>query len=408
MRKPVVCPSPQLGSLPMLDRITADRVTQWVTRWHGADYDPDDISEMLEGWPADISLNGLIEEFTTTPEAETKVRLASLVLQLISFAEKGRLQAYQVRGAYRLACRQLCTRGIPFEETAKGDESALWFHFLASNEFGDPENLGYITDLTELRLIARLLVAPAALAEALLAGEFPPIYHDAYVSIGGVLADSRLTSKMVRVLRRCEDAQSVAATIHALGRLEDRRITGILESYAYSTNTEISIAAVLALEALAGPAAERILRRLNDILPDEDTPLTAHVTFSLLHLQEGPEVLRRELTQIALDEHAPTTLRLIAIERLSNTLDRDVIRLMEKLLDDPTMDRVKVDGLLTDDVVHTVREAAYMALIDCRIATLVEVLGEGILDRLESFQMYAAPSWWGSVEREPMPWESSD
>ena len=82
--------------------------------------------------------------------------------------------------------------------------------------------------------------------------------------------------------------------------------------------------------------------------------------------------------------------------------------LLASLLDDPTYERVSVDGYITDDVIHTIREAAYIALIDRRISALVQVLGEDILDRLESFQMYSMPSWWGSTGSDDSPLDILD
>jgi hypothetical protein len=381
---------------PTLDGKTAERVTQWVTRWHGADYEIEDISEMLEEWPADIPLADLIEPFGVIDELQSAESLSYMVLELIHGVERGRIQTTQARGAFRFACRQLCTRGVPFEETAKGDETALWFHFIGMNEFGDADNHGFATDFSELRLMSRYLIDPDRLLRELLDGEFPGTFHEGYVSIAGALADRRLVPYLVRILRRSEDVQQVAQVINVLGRLGDNSIVPLLEGYAFSTSDEIAATTAVSLEALGGDDAIAILERVTGVLPRTETPLAAHARYALTNLREGSEALLQELHRVAADSESGTVYRLAAIERLAIVPDVDTIRLLANLLDDPTYERVSVDGLLTDDVVYTIREAAYLALIDRRINTLVHVLGEEILDRLESFQLYSAPSWWAA------------
>ena len=382
---------------PSLDRATTERVTQWVTRWHSAEYDVDEISEMLEGWPADAALVDMIEPFGSIPETESVAALAQMVLKLAPLVARGHLQTSHAKGAVRLACRQLCIRGIPFEETAKGDETALWFHFISINEFGDPANLGYATDLSELRLMARQLLEPEELTDRFLCGELPSTFHEASVNVAGLLGDRRLVPDLVRLLHRCEDPQATATVVSALGRLGDPSVVGLIEGYAYSTNVEIATATVLTLEALGGLEAIRILRQVQDIVSDQGDLLAAHVDFALLHLKHGNEELHRQLMAAAADHGLPNSRRLCAVERLSGIARPDIVRLMGRLLDDLSVERVTVDGYLTDDEIYPIREASFMALMDCRISYLVEVLGEDILDRLEEFQTYSMPSWWGSV-----------
>lgn len=382
-----------------LDSKTAERVRQWVTRWHGADYEVEDITHMLEDWPGEVPLADLLEPFGRIPESSSSVELSRLAMELIRHVEWGRLHAEQARGVFRLACKQLCLRGIPFEETAKGDETALWFHFIGMNEFGDAENQGYATDFSELRLMSRYLLDREELLNGLLDGEFPQMYSDGHVSIAGALSDPQLSPYLLRILRRSEDVQQVATVIHVLGRLGDRAVVSHLRGYALSTSEEIAITAVIALESLGGDEAEEILLEVESVISDYDTPLAAHVAFALLNLREGPEEMRARVFETAADDTAPTVARLAAIERLGFASDRDTVQLLASLLDDPTFERVRIDGLLTDDVIYSVREAAYLALIDRRINTLVEILGEDILDRLESFQMYSVPSWWDPTDR---------
>ena len=394
--------------LPSLDGKTEERVRQWVTRWHGADYEIDDISEMLEDWPASIALADLVEPFGTIDETESAVELSRLTLRLVRHVERGALETVHARGAFRLACRQLCTRGIPFEETAKGDETALWFHFICVNEFGDNDNQGYATDFAELRLMARYLISRETLLTDLLDGEFPRTFHEGYVSIAGALGDAALAPHLLVILRRCEDVQQVASVINVLGRLGDRSVVNELEGFALSTNEEIATTTVVALETLGGPDAERILATVQSVLPENDTPLAAHVAFARLATHAGFTVLREELFATAADRDAATVFRLAAIERLGTNTAPDTVLLLAGLLDDPTYERVSVDGYITDDVIHTIREAAYIALIDRRISALVQVLGEDILDRLESFQMYSMPSWWGSPGSDDSPLDILD
>ena len=400
VRKPLAWPSSHLLQPPALDRSAAERVTQWVTRWHEVDYDQDEIAEMLEGWPVDVPLDGLLMPFKTVLESESAVALARMALKLISLVEAGRLQATQARGAFRMACRHLCERGIPFEETAKGDETALWFHFIGVNEFGDSDNTGYATDFSELRLLARQLIDPERLVEEFLAGEFPRTFHEGYVNVAGALGDGRLAPLLLRILQRCEDAPALATTITALGELANlekadaEKAVEALVGYAYSANPEIATATVLALESLGGAKAERVLNELQELLPQEDNLLAAHVAFALMRIRHGELYLKTMLVRAAGDGEASTTTRICAVERLGGWCDREVVEAIARLLDDPTIERVRVDGYLTDDVVYVVREAAYMALMECRIRYLVEVLGEGVLNRLETFQMYSMPSWW--------------
>ncbi len=387
----------QVAGPPSMDGATTERVTQWVTRWHSAEYDVDEISEMLEDWPSDVPLVDVVDRFSDISESDSPAALAGTVLKLAPLVARGRLQSAQAKGAIRLACRQLCIRGIPFEETAKGNEAALWFHFLSINEFGDPTNVGYATDLSELQLMARQILGPESLAEKLIDGELPSTFHEAYVNIAGALCDDRLVPQLLRLLNRCEDAPSVATVVTALGRLGDRSVVPALEGFAYATDTEIATATVASLEALGGPEAQRILRTVAEILFDQEALLAAHVDFALLNLEQGPEELHAALTRTAGDPNAPPSTRLCAIERLSGSSDPEVIRLLAGLLEDTYSERVTVDGNMTDDAIFPIREASYVGLMDCRIRYLVEVLGEGILDRLESFQTYAMPSWWGSV-----------
>ncbi len=385
----------------MLDGKTAERVAQWIKRWHGADYDIDHITHLIKDWPTGVPLTSLIQPFNEFGESESAESLARLVLALIRYVERGWIQTSQARGAYRFACRQLCTRGIPFEETAKGDETALWFHFIAMNEFGDPENQGYATDFAELRLMARYLIDRRQLLRDLLEGEMPATFQEGYVSIAGAIGDRRLTPHLLRILRRSEDVSEVAQTINVLGRLGESTVVPALEGYALSANDEISTVAVLAIEALGESEAERILRLVEGIVAGTESSLAAHVDFARLHLRDGADALDAELLRVAADENASKVNRLAAIERLSGTTNPETLRLLASLLDDPTYERVNVDGFYTDDVVYTIREAAYLALNDRRIIALVQVLGEDILDRFESFQMYTMPSWWDTFEIDP-------
>lgn len=385
----------------MLDSMTAERVVQWIKRWHGADYDIDHITHLIKDWPTGVPLTSLVQPFNETSESESAESLAHLVFALIRYVERGWIQTSQARGTYRFACRQLCTRGIPFEETAKGDETALWFHFIAMNEFGDVENQGYATDFSELRLMARYLVDRHQLLRDLLEGEMPATFQEGYVSIAGAIGDRRLTPHLLRILRRSEDVSEVAQTINVLGRLGDSTVVPALEGYALSANDEISTVAVLAIEALGGSESETILHRVENVVAGAESALTAHVELARLHLREGADALHTELMRVAADEAAPKVNRLAAIERLSATTNPETIHLLASLLDDPTFERVNVDGLYTDDVVYTIREAAYLALNDRRISALVQVLGEDILDQLESFQMYTMPSWWNTFEIDP-------
>jgi len=423
IRKSLASPPAHHLIPPTLDRTTAERVTQWVRHWHEADYEPGEITEMLEGWPTQVRLDDLVEPFTRVPEPESGAALAQFVLELVSLVERGMVDGNHARGAFRLACSRLCERGIPFEETAKGDDAALWFHFIASNEFGDPDNTGYATDLGELRLLARLLLDPERLRDDLLNGEFPSNFHEAYVSIAASLGDRRLIPLLLGVLGRCEDAQAVASTISAIGQLHrsarsmesgegrtfdvvaDGHIADTLAGYAFSPNGEIATASVLALETLGGARAEEVLDELGALLPDEDTMLAAHVRFALLHVRKGEERLNAALMNSAQDRNAPNAGRLCAIERLAGICSQGVVQTLASLLDDPTIERVRVDGYLTDDVVHVIREAAFMALMDCPVRYLVEVLGENILTRLETFEMYSLPSWWLSMDANGEKWE---
>jgi HEAT repeat protein len=269
------------------------------------------------------------------------------------------------------------------------------------NEFGDPENQGYATDFAELRLMARYLIDRRQLLRDLLEGEMPATFQEGYVSIAGAIGDRRLTPHLLRILRRSEDVSEVAQTINVLGRLGDSTVVPALEGYALSANDEISTVAVLAIEALGESEAERILRLVEGIVAGTESSLAAHVDFARLHLRDGADALDAELLRVAADENAPKVNRLAAIERLSGTTNPETIRLLASLLDDPTYERVNVDGFYTDDVVYTIREAAYLALNDRRIIALVQVLGEDILDRFESFQMYTMPSWWDTFEIDP-------
>lgn len=418
IRRPVARPSSRHLVPPVLDRVTAERVTQWVVRWHGADYEPDAIAEMLDGWPATVPLDDLVKPFATIPESQSAASLAVLVQRLWSLVERGMLLATHARGAFRSACGRLCQRGIPFEETAKGDEAALWFHFIASNEFGDPDNAGYATDLGELRLLTRLLADPERLREALLSGEFPATFHEGYVSVAASLGDRRLIRLLLDVLRRCDTAHAVASAIAAIGHLirrsrtrgtdpagapdlvTDEQLVDALAGYSYSQNIEIAVATVLALESLGGERVERTLDELTGLLVDEDSMLAAHASLARYHLRLGEGCLREKLIETAQDSTAFPAWRLCAIERLSGLCDRVVVETLASLLDDPTVERVRVDGYLTDDVVYSIREAAFIALMDCPFRYLVEVLGEGILARLESFEMYSPPAWAPAGETE--------
>jgi hypothetical protein len=387
----------EVTKLPGLDHATTERVTQWVTRWHSAEYDADEISEMLEDWPSDVPLVEMIDRFGDASESESPAALAEVVTKLVPLVARGRLQATQAKGAIRLACRQLCVRGIPFEETAKGNEAALWFHFLAINEFGDPTNVGYATDLSELLLMARQIIEPDELTEKLIAGGLPPTFHEAYVNTAGALGDARLVPQLLTLLNRCDDAQSVATVVAALGRLADQTVVPVLEGYAYSMDVETATATVMSLENIGGDEAKRILETLAEIIADKMSLLSAHVDFALLKLERGADELHEALRRTAADADAPPSARLCAIERLSGSSDPDVIRLLADLLDDPYVERVTVDGNLTDDAIYPIREASYVGIMDCRISYLVEVLDVGILDRLESFQTYSVPSWWGTI-----------
>lgn len=424
IRKPIPWPSSHQVLAPTLDRTTAERVTQWVTRWHAADYEAGEITEMLAGWPSNVRLDELMKPFNTVSESASGAALARLVLELVRLVERGTLQTTPARGAFRSACSRLCVRGIPFEETAKGDEAALWFHFIASTEFGDPDTTGYATDLSELRLLARLFLDREQLGEVLLSGEFPPTFDEGYVNVAASLGDRRFVPLLLRVLSRCEDAQATATTVAAIGQLyrkarednlvqssdpdavADSYVAEALAGYARSANVEVATATVLALEAIGGPQAARTLREVEGLLAERDTMLGAHVRFALLHLAHGERRLDEMLIATARDRETPTPWRLCAVERLSGACFREAITALAELLDDPTIERVRMDGYLTDDVVYVLREATFMALMECPIRYLVEVLGEGILTRLDTFEMYSLPSWWparqtGDEQSEP-------
>jgi hypothetical protein len=284
---------------------------------------------------------------------------------------------------------------------------AQWLHFIGVNEFGDTDDFGFATDLSDLRLLARYFIDPEALAESLFDkpnGEFPTTFHEGYVGIAGALGDWRAAPCLLQVLNRCEDAPSVATTITALGMLGRApkgwsptyrdRVVQALAGYANSDTPEVSTSAVLALENLGGLHAETALRELTALLPADRDLFTAHLNFTLQRLQNGEDELRQALIQTALDTSAPQITRVCAIERIAGSDDADIIRALASLLDDTTVEPIIVDGLLTDDVIHVIREAAYMAMMDCRFRDLAEVLGEPVLSRLESFQTTYPPSWW--------------
>lgn len=393
--------------LPSLDRGAAERVAKWVGEWHSADYDPEEISSTLANLPPEVPVDDLLEPFDIVAEEESAQALAELALALIHYVERGCLQAAEARDVFRMACLQLCNRGIPFEETAKGDDLAQWFHYIGVNEFGDTDDSGFSTDLTDLRLLSRYFLDPERLAEELFDkphAEFPTNYHEGYIGIAGALGDWRAAPFLLRILSRCEDSPSVATTIAALGMLGRARkgwsaayrdrVAQVLKGYAFSDAPEVATSAVLALEGLGGIHAEATLRELERVLPAGRDMLSAHVSHALIHLEKGDEALEKELARIASDPKEPQITRICAIERMAGSDESETICTLADLLDDPAVEPVRVDGYLTDDVVHVIREAAFMSIMDCRFRRLAEVLGEPVLDRIEKFQTSYPPSWW--------------
>ena len=368
------------------DYLKSQKIATWVSRWHGADYDPSEIEHLKNEWPRDVSLPELMQPLQKAFEEESPKALAALALKLISLLERNRLDTAQAQGAFSMACMNLCERGIPFEETAKGNEAALRFHLLAISEFGDPENVGYSTDLSELRLLARYLIDPQEVLEEFLTGDFPKAYNEAAVNVARFLADKDMAPLLESTLRRCEDSQSTATVLFALGRAGDEGVTDTLAGYALSTNQEVSTAAILALEEIGGDQALAVLTQVESLLPEEPTFLGAHIYFALVHLREGEDALRATLTRMAVNPDAPTLHRLCSLERLSGSGDEEVLTAVAGLLDETSNGKLAITGIGEDDIYYSVRDAAYLALLDCRISRLVDVLGEDILDRLEVYQ----------------------
>ena len=368
------------------DFVKAQKISKWISRWHGADYDRSEILHLANDWPEDFSLSTIMKPILKTTEEDSPKALANLVLELIRLLEQNRLDTAQAQGAFRMACMHLCERGIPFEETAKGNEAALRLHFLAVSEFGDPENVGYSTDLRELRLLAKYLLDPQELLEELLTGDLPRAYSEAYITVAGYLADKQLVPDLLGVLSRCEDPQSTATTIQALGRARDEHAVPALRGYAYSTNQEISTAAVLALEEIGGEEALEIIEEVETLMPEEDTFLSAHVHYAAMHLEEGENSFKEMLICNAIDPQYPIIYRLCALERLSGSCDEYVVKAVAGLLNEAGEGRLSLGTFLEDEILYSVRDAAYLALLDCKISDLVDVLGEDILDRLEVYQ----------------------
>jgi hypothetical protein len=382
-----------LPGVPETPDFSSDqRVNRWICRWHGGDFDADDLLEIIVDWPSRHSLAQLLKPSLTVSEENSPGELARLVLGLISLVERNIIGSDQARGAFRLACMYLCRRGLPFEETAKGNEAALRFHFLAATEFGDPENVGYTTDFSELRLLARQLIDTPALVDELLAGEFPGAYRESYVVTAGYLNDKRLVPPLVKQLSACDDSTSVASVIQSLGRIGDEEIVPLLAGYAYSMNEEIASSAAIALETIGGEKTERVLADLDEINSDGLGLLAAHVKFALVRLREGNEALRDLLIATAAGDTEPMLHRLCALERLSGSTDAESLKVIASLLDDPASGEFSLDTLgemFAEPWMYSVRDAAFLALLDCRINDLVDVLGEGILQRLEIYNTNA-------------------
>ncbi len=231
------------------------------------------------------------------------------------------------------------------------------------------------------------MIDPEELLEELLDDDYCRAFTEAHVSVAAFLDDQRLVPVLGKALARCEDVHCVATIIDTLGRLEAADVASDLEGYAYSTQLEISTAAVLALEAMGGSEAERILSELESLLPETPSFLRSHVSLALTRVREGDEALRDRMLELALNQYADTIDRLCALERLSGSHDDEVLRAVAGLLEDSSsVEQLPAEGLIiTDDVLYSVRDAAYLALMDCRIDRLVAVLGEDILDRLELF-----------------------